>query len=186
MQDLRGTNYLATKSSIFTVLRANSWAGDIELRDSGLSVTKQAMETRSDEPLVHLDTHRKAVADKRASSFQTLRCTNLHSRECPSWANYDLKMYNFRCIANALALVLLMAVSGTQCQTIDLPVATHGFEQWAGVVAKAMSFGRRNQAVSLQALRSFQSNVQAKMQEQVNYLPDVGCSLVWFLFSSQV
>ena len=95
-------------------------------------------------------------------------------------------MYNFRCIANALALVLLIAVSGTQCQTIDVPVATHGFEQWAGVVAKAMSFGGRNKAESLQALTNFQSNVQAKMQEKVNYLPYVGCSLVRFLTSSQV
>ncbi|CAL8465080.1 g4615 [Coccomyxa elongata] len=67
-----------------------------------------------------------------------------------------------------MALLLLATVSGAQGQTIDLPVATHGFEQWAGVVAKAMSFGKRSQDETLQAFKSFQSDVIAKMQEQAN------------------
>ena len=52
-------------------------------------------------------------------------------------------------------------------QSNDLPVATFGFEQWAGVIAKAMSFGGRNQKQSLESLKGFQSKVTAKMQEQV-------------------
>lgn len=65
--------------------------------------------------------------------------------------------------------VLLATAIGAQGQTIDLPVATHGFDQWAGVVAKAMSFGKRNQEETLQAFKSFQSDVIAKMQEQVSH-----------------
>ncbi|BDA50676.1 hypothetical protein COCOBI_16-3520 [Coccomyxa sp. Obi] len=71
-----------------------------------------------------------------------------------------------RCIAIATVLVLLATVNGAQGQKVDLPVATHGFEQWAGVIAKAMSFGKRNQDETLQAFKSFQSDVIAGMQEQ--------------------
>ncbi len=70
-----------------------------------------------------------------------------------------------------LALVPLAFVVLASCASaadkIDLPVATGGFEQWAGVVGKAMSFGGKNQAESLQALKSFQGKVMANMQKQV-------------------
>ncbi|EIE18332.1 hypothetical protein COCSUDRAFT_60299 [Coccomyxa subellipsoidea C-169] len=66
----------------------------------------------------------------------------------------------------AAALVLAVLASSRVVQCLDLPVATSGFEEWAGVVAKAMSFGGRNQASSLQALKSFQASVAAKVQQQ--------------------
>jgi len=72
--------------------------------------------------------------------------------------------------ARYLALVPLAVVVLASCAAaadkIDLPVATSGFEQWAGVVAKAMSFGGKDQAGSLQALKSFQAQVTANMQKQ--------------------
>ena len=46
-------------------------------------------------------------------------------------------------------------------------MATGGFEQWAGVVGKAMSFGGKNQDQSLQAMKTFQSKVFANVQKQV-------------------
>ena len=71
----------------------------------------------------------------------------------------------YTALAAALALTLLASSRALQC--LDLPVATSGFEEWVGVVAKAMSFGGRNQASSLQALKSFQASVAAKVQQQV-------------------
>lgn len=64
-------------------------------------------------------------------------------------------------------LALLVLASCASASNIDLPVATGGFEQWAGVVGKAMSFGGKNQDQSLQALKSFQSKVFANVQKQV-------------------
>lgn len=86
-----------------------------------------------------------------------------------------------RCLVIAMASMLLATVSGAEGQTIDLPVATHGFEQWAGVVANAMSFGGGNHDQSLQALKTFQSKVAAKMQEQVSHTADCGSFLVSLL-----
>ncbi|CAL8465081.1 g4616 [Coccomyxa elongata] len=68
----------------------------------------------------------------------------------------------------ALLAGFIASIRGLEGQTIDLPVATHGFEEWAGVVGKAMSFGGRTQEQSLQALKTFQSKVAHKMQEQAS------------------
>ena len=76
-------------------------------------------------------------------------------------------IYARRWIAIAVIAALATVSSCAADQSKDLPVATYGFEQWAGVVAKAMSFGGRNQEQSLAALKTFQSTVTAKMQEQV-------------------
>ena len=46
-------------------------------------------------------------------------------------------------------------------------MATHGTEQWAGVVAKAMTAGGMSHADSLQALSSFKTAVAAKMAKTV-------------------
>ncbi len=69
---------------------------------------------------------------------------------------------------NAIATVSILAMVLTSAAGLDLPVATHGFEEWAGVVAKAMSFGGRNKDQSLQALKTFQAKATAKMQKQVS------------------
>lgn len=66
----------------------------------------------------------------------------------------------------ALALVLLAGCVAAD-DKVDLPVATSGFEAWTAVVAKAMSYGNKNQGESLKALQSFQSDVMAKMQKTV-------------------
>ncbi len=68
-----------------------------------------------------------------------------------------------RCLAT-LALLAVSAVA----DNIDLPVATQGTEQWAGVVAKAMTAGGRSQSESMQALKSFQSSVKDKMGQTVS------------------
>ena len=47
-------------------------------------------------------------------------------------------------------------------------MATQGTEQWAGVVAKAMTVNGRSQEESLQALKSFQSSVKDKMGQTVS------------------
>lgn len=67
-----------------------------------------------------------------------------------------------------MPLAFVVLASCAAADTTDLPVATSGFEQWAGVVGKAMSFGDKNQEQSLQSLKTFQSKVMANMQKQVH------------------
>ena len=64
-------------------------------------------------------------------------------------------------------LLALWAVAAVADSNVDLPVATQGTEQWAGVVAKAMSAGGKNQDESLQALSSFQEKVFSKIAKTV-------------------
>ena len=59
---------------------------------------------------------------------------------------------------------------------VDLPVATQGTEQWAGVVAKAMTMGGRNQAESMQAMQSFQNLVMQKMGKTVQSPGSLPCA----------
>ncbi|CAL5227028.1 g9922 [Coccomyxa viridis] len=61
-----------------------------------------------------------------------------------------------------VVLVLAFLVKSTAANDVDLPVAIQGTEQWAGVVAKAMTVDRRSLAESLQALKIFQSSVMQK------------------------
>ena len=71
-----------------------------------------------------------------------------------------------RCL-DAVLVFALWAVS-TLADDVDLPVATLGTEQWAGVVAKAMMVNGRSEAESLQALTSFQNFVQQRMGKTVS------------------
>ena len=64
-------------------------------------------------------------------------------------------------------ILALLAVAAVADSNVDLPVATQGTEQWAGVVAKAMSAGGRSQDESLQALSSFQERVFSKISKTV-------------------
>lgn len=75
-----------------------------------------------------------------------------------------------RCIfAGALMAALLLAVSRScEASGVDVPVALHGTEQWAGVVAKAMTWGGKDQAQSLQA---FQSRAMSALQHKVTMMP---------------
>ncbi len=64
--------------------------------------------------------------------------------------------------------VLALLVVSAMADGVDLPVATQGTEQWAGVVAKAMTVGGRSQAESMQAMQSFQDLVMQKMGKTVH------------------
>ncbi|KAK9909770.1 hypothetical protein WJX75_007218 [Coccomyxa subellipsoidea] len=77
-------------------------------------------------------------------------------------------MARYWALATAVALTAL--ANSATATSVELPVATSGFEEWAGVVAKAMSFGGRDQETSLQSLKSFQASVAAKMQKQASAL----------------
>ena len=81
------------------------------------------------------------------------------------------RLLNCRYVVAAAAVALAVLAGSAAAEGYDLPVATHGFDQWVGVVAKAMSFGGRDQDKSLQALKSFQARVASNMQNQVPSLP---------------
>ena len=66
-----------------------------------------------------------------------------------------------------LFLAIIVVSATAAADKVDLPVATQGTEQWAGVVAKAMTVNGRSQAESLQALKSFQISVTHKMGKTV-------------------
>ena len=57
----------------------------------------------------------------------------------------------------------------TTAGDLELPVATQGTEQWAGVVAKAMTAGGMDHGTSLQALQAFKTAVAAKMAKTVRH-----------------
>ena len=83
-------------------------------------------------------------------------------------------------------LVLAHLAILTLAVDVDLPVATQGTEQWAGVVAKAMTVNGRSQAESLQALKFFESSVTHRMAKTVSYTGIVTYLAValWTCFSS--
>ena len=58
----------------------------------------------------------------------------------------------------------------TAAGDLELPVATQGTEQWAGVVAKVMTAGGMAHGESLQALQAFKTAVTAKMAKTVRRL----------------
>ena len=73
-------------------------------------------------------------------------------------------------VGNSLtkAATLLASQPETTASNLELPVATQGTEQWAGVVAKALTAGGMSHADSLQALQGFKSAVAAKMAKTVS------------------
>ena len=83
------------------------------------------------------------------------------------------------CCCRVLALVpaaLLLLAACASAQNRDIPVATSGFEQWAGVVAKAMAFGGNDKDQTLQAVTNFQAKVLAKLQQKVRTCTRPLCS----------
>ena len=71
----------------------------------------------------------------------------------------------------------MQAASAPTGDTLELPVATQGTEQWAGVVAKAMTAGGLSNGESLQALAAFKSAVASKMAKTVRRIcfPQPSC-----------
>lgn len=57
---------------------------------------------------------------------------------------------------------------GSAADKLDLPVATSGFDQWIGVVAKAMTFGAKDQQQAVDNLKKFQSQVQGHLSKTVS------------------
>ncbi|CAK0783887.1 hypothetical protein CVIRNUC_007087 [Coccomyxa viridis] len=70
----------------------------------------------------------------------------------------------------ASAATSLASQPPTTASDLELPVATQGTEQWAGVVAKALTAGGMSHADSLQALQGFKSAVAAKMAKTAETL----------------
>ena len=68
----------------------------------------------------------------------------------------------------ASAATSLASQPPTTASDLELPVATQGTEQWAGVVAKALTAGGMSHTDSLQALQGFKSAVAAKMAKTVS------------------
>ena len=76
-------------------------------------------------------------------------------------------IYCRRAVAAAVVLAALAACVSADSGNVDLPVATEGTHEWAATVAKAMSFGAKDQGTAMSNLQSFQSKVTANLQKQV-------------------
>ena len=61
----------------------------------------------------------------------------------------------------------LLALGCAEDSKIDLPVALSGTDQWAGVIAKAMSFGAPSADAALKNMQAFQSKVMERLTRQV-------------------
>ncbi len=78
-------------------------------------------------------------------------------------------------------LAIVKLAGDSPVKGLDLPVATHGTEQWVGVVGQALMNGGTNQEKIMQALTKFRSRGMASLQEKVNVdhevfnVPDIKC-----------
>ena len=66
------------------------------------------------------------------------------------------------------ALAVLVVSGKAGASNIDLPVATSGTDQWAGVIAKAMTFGAGDQDTAMKNFDSFQALAMSKLQSTVS------------------
>lgn len=66
------------------------------------------------------------------------------------------------------ALAVLVVSGKAGASNIDLPVATSGTDQWAGVIAKAMTFGAGDQDTAMKNFESFQARAMGKLQKTVS------------------
>lgn len=64
-------------------------------------------------------------------------------------------------------MLLVSLMGGHGIQGLDLPVATSGFEQWAGVIGDALAFGGKSKEDTLQALKGFQAVAMEHLKKQV-------------------
>ncbi len=84
------------------------------------------------------------------------------------YGNCTLKVVR-RC-RRPLCLAALVVLAASAHAAVDLPVATSGTDQWAGVVAKAMSYGAGNQDDAMKNFESFQARAMSKLQATVSAL----------------
>ncbi|CAL8467466.1 g7004 [Coccomyxa elongata] len=61
---------------------------------------------------------------------------------------------------------------GHEIQGLDLPVATSGFEEWAGVIGDALAYGGNSKEDTLQALKGFQAVVMEHLKKQGDMFQD--------------
>ena len=82
-------------------------------------------------------------------------------------------MVNYANIHRAALLLAALAVlaASVKANKVDLPVATSGTDQWAGVVAKAMTFGAGNQDSAMKNFENFQARAISRLQKTVSPLP---------------
>lgn len=78
--------------------------------------------------------------------------------------------------ANILRAALLLAAlavlaASVKADRVDLPVATSGTDQWAGVVAKAMTFGAGNQDNAMKNFETFQARAMSRLQKTASPMP---------------
>ena len=66
-----------------------------------------------------------------------------------------------------MVVLALLALGYADNSNIDLPVALSGTEQWAGVIAKAMSFGAPSSDAALENMQGFKSKVMDRLAKQV-------------------
>lgn len=66
-------------------------------------------------------------------------------------------------------MILVFLMAGHETQGLDLPVATSGFEQWAGVIGDALAYGGKSKEDTLQALKGFQAVVMEHLKKQVGF-----------------
>lgn len=85
------------------------------------------------------------------------------NQRCQPTQTWDVP---FRPWISILAIWVFLASVAAE-QPVDLPVATHGWDAWTGVVANAMSFGGRNKEKQLQALQDFQEITLKSLRSQV-------------------
>ncbi len=75
--------------------------------------------------------------------------------------------YRMTLFWTALAVIAVLGQAGAS--GVDLPVATSGTDQWAGVIAKAMAFGAGDQDTAIKNLESFQARAMSKLQATVSW-----------------
>ncbi|BDA44177.1 hypothetical protein COCOBI_05-3610 [Coccomyxa sp. Obi] len=69
--------------------------------------------------------------------------------------------------------ILVLAMLAGIVKGLDLPVATQGTEQWAGVVGQALINGGKNPEEIMQRATNFRSRVMASLQDHARVWTDV-------------
>lgn len=73
------------------------------------------------------------------------------------------------CCRRALSrTILVLSMLARIVNGLDLPVATLGTEQWAGVVAQALMRGNETPEKLMKAVPNFRSMTMAKFQDHVS------------------
>ena len=124
-------------------------------------------------PTMHVtDYGRQALRTVMWHCIDDAVCFLGRSRLVQVWPDHDHLRFTLglRCRTSLFwaALVVLVVSGEARASNIDLPVATSGTDQWAGVIAKAMTFGAGDQDTAMKNFESFQSRAMSKLQTTVS------------------